>query len=42
MLKNKRDSMAAMLSSVGFRPIIPEGGFFMLADTADFSELTAL
>lgn len=36
-LKSKRDRMAAFLSDVGLDPIIPEAGYFMLAD---FSKLS--
>lgn len=28
----KRDRMAAMLSDIGMVPIVPEGGYFMVAD----------
>ena len=31
-LEPKRDRMADMLTMVGMKPIIPEGGYFMLAD----------
>jgi kynurenine--oxoglutarate transaminase/cysteine-S-conjugate beta-lyase/glutamine--phenylpyruvate transaminase len=32
MLESKRDKMAAFLKEVGMNPIIPEGGYFMMAD----------
>lgn len=31
-LKRKRDFMANFLKSVGMKPIVPEGGYFMIAD----------
>lgn len=31
-LKSKRDFMANFLKSVGMKPIIPQGGYFMIAD----------
>ncbi|XP_070532690.1 kynurenine aminotransferase-like isoform X2 [Ptychodera flava] len=34
MLKSKRERMAKFLSEVGLVPIIPEGGYFMMADTS--------
>ena len=33
-LGRKRDEMCAVLQEVGFRPIIPDGGYFILADTS--------
>ncbi|XP_074607029.1 kynurenine--oxoglutarate transaminase 3-like isoform X1 [Acropora palmata] len=35
MLQQKRDLMAKLLREVGFKPTIPEGGYFMMADTSD-------
>lgn len=35
-LSHKRDKLASCLASVGLKPIMPEGGYFM---TADFSSL---
>lgn len=32
-LLKKRDSMAQVLQEVGLTPIIPEGGYFMMADS---------
>ena len=32
MLEKKRDEMARILKSVDLKPIIPDGGCFMLAD----------
>lgn len=37
MLHHKRDKLASCLASVGLKPIMPEGGYFM---TADFSSLS--
>jgi len=34
-LSRKRDFVFKMLSSLGLRPIIPEGGYFMIADCKD-------
>lgn len=36
-LRHKRDKLASCLTSVGLKPIMPEGGYFM---TADFSSLS--
>ena len=33
-LRRKRDQMCEVLREVGFTPIVPEGGYFVLADTA--------
>lgn len=35
MLERKRDVMAKLLTEVGFKPIIPQGGYFMMADTSE-------
>ena len=34
MLEKKRDETAAVLREVGMEPIIPEGSYFMMADTS--------
>lgn len=34
MLEEKRDKMAELLRSIGVIPIIPEGGYFMMADVS--------
>ena len=39
LLHRKRDEMLAVLREVGFNPIVPEGGYFVLADVSKFSEL---
>lgn len=36
MLHHKKDKLASLLKSVGFKPIMPEGGYFI---TADFSSI---
>ena len=35
----KRDQLARILESLGMHPVIPEGGYFMLADISQMSEL---
>ena len=40
MVEKKRDEMAEVLRDVGFDPIIPEGGYFMMADTTPLGEDT--
>lgn len=37
-LQLKRDRLAACLASVGLKPIIPEGGYFLMADISEVSE----
>ncbi|XP_068562761.1 kynurenine--oxoglutarate transaminase 1 isoform X2 [Cebidichthys violaceus] len=32
MLHHKREKLASCLESVGLRPVVPEGGYFMIAD----------
>ena len=39
MLEKKRDLMANLLTDVGFKPTIPEGGYFMMADTSDIGNV---
>ena len=39
MLEKKRDLMAKLLTEVGFKIIMPQGGFFMMADTSDIGKL---
>lgn len=34
-LRGKRNRMAEMLRNAGMKPIIPESGYFMLADISD-------
>ena len=40
LLRRKRDEALAVLREVGFNPIVPDGGYFVLADVSKFSELT--
>lgn len=37
-LEEKRDFMAKFLSDVGMKPIIPQGGYFMIADWSALGE----
>lgn len=37
-LQAKRDRMAQVLREVGFKPIIPQGGYFMIADVSNLSK----
>lgn len=39
-LKEKRDFMSKFLSEVGMKPIIPQGGYFMIADWSALGELS--
>ena len=34
-LKEKREHVLSFLKDIGFKPVIPEGGFFMIADISD-------
>lgn len=38
-LVKKRDLLAKLLSEAGMQPIVPEGGYFILADTAPLSKM---
>ena len=38
----KRDFMAKFLSEVGMKPVVPEGGYFMLADYSSLMYVSAL
>lgn len=38
MLCHKKDKLASLLESVGLKPIMPEGGYFMTADFSSISE----
>lgn len=33
-----RDHMIRSLQSVGLRPVVPQGSYFLIADISDFSE----
>jgi len=37
-LKEKRDFLARVLTEVGMKPVIPEGGYFMMADWSDLAD----
>lgn len=37
-LHHKRRKLASCLESVGLQPILPEGGYFMIADISSVSE----
>ena len=39
MLQLKRDEMYAALKDVGMSPIIPQGGYFMLANISELGSL---
>ena len=41
-LGKKRDLMAKLLTDVGFKPTIPEGGYFMMADTSDIGKASLI
>jgi kynurenine--oxoglutarate transaminase/cysteine-S-conjugate beta-lyase/glutamine--phenylpyruvate transaminase len=36
-LASKRDFIARVLSEVGMKPVIPEGGYFIMANWADLA-----
>lgn len=38
MLHHKKNKLASLLESVGLKPIMPEGGYFMTADFSSISE----
>ena len=38
MMREKRDKMCAVLKEVGLRPIVPEGGYFVLVDTTSLGK----
>ena len=37
-LQRKRDELAGVLKEVGMDPIVPEGGYFILADTSSIGK----
>ena len=39
MLEKKRDETVAVLREVGMEPIVPEGGYFIMADTSPLGQL---
>jgi kynurenine--oxoglutarate transaminase/cysteine-S-conjugate beta-lyase/glutamine--phenylpyruvate transaminase len=38
MLEKKRDKIAGFLASAGMKPVVPEGGYFMIADFEKLAE----
>lgn len=38
MLEKKRDETVAVLREVGFTPIVPDGGYFIMADTSGLGQ----
>lgn len=38
MTEKKRDDMAEILREVGLEPVVPEAGYFMMADTSPLGE----
>ena len=38
-LTPKRDALAQVLTELGMKPTVPEGGYFMMADISSLSEL---
>ena len=38
----KRDNLARLLSEAGLQPVVPEGGYFMMADVSGKSEFFSL
>ena len=41
-LEPKRDFMAQFLREAGMNPVIPEGGYFMIADSSKLGELISM
>ena len=37
-LQRKRDFLAKVLTEVGMKPVIPEGGYFMMADWSSLAD----
>ena len=37
-LQRKRDYLAKVLTDVGMKPVIPEGGYFMMADWSELAD----
>ena len=38
IVQEKRDKICTILKKVGLRPIVPEGGYFVLADTTSLGK----
>ena len=41
-LQKKRDALAKVLEDVGLNPVVPEGGYFIMADWSKFAEKVGL
>ena len=41
-LQKKRDAMAKVLEDVGLNPVVPEGGYFIMADWSKFADKVGL
>ena len=41
-LAKKRDLLTTLLSEAGMKPIVPEGGYFIMADTSPLSKETCV
>lgn len=41
-LQGKRDFMINLLTEVGFKPVIPQGGYFILADWSNLGKVFLL
>ena len=37
-LQKKRDALAKVLEDVGLNPVVPEGGYFIMADWSKFAD----
>lgn len=37
-LESKRDRMAQLLKEAGLKPVIPDGGYFMIVDVSTLSQ----
>ena len=41
-LQRKRDVLAKVLEDVGLNPVVPEGGYFIMADWSKFADKVRL
>lgn len=41
-LQKKRDAIAKVLEDVGMNPVVPEGGYFIMADWSKFADQVRL
>ena len=37
-LQKKRDAIAKVLEDIGLNPVVPEGGYFIMADWSKFAD----